>query len=254
MLRGVLMGVDRLFLFGLKLLDLGFQLGDLLGYLADLRLILVAVERLAEVERFGLLELQLVEPVGVALLFLVGQSEPRFLFGFQREHLAIRRSAEGERRGLVELRFRMVHELRRGAVDGNDGLGKVFIVENDAAVGDKAVAVEHTGKGLREDGFAGAGFADDGDGFVLVNIERNAADGRKDTAADTELDFQILYGEEDFLFFHIVSSPYICVRGSDASPRFWPTTYSTTVMKDASATGDQNSKPQPGVTMALSAL
>ena len=148
----------------------------------------------------------------------------------------------------------MVHELRRGAVDRNNGLGKVFVVKDDAAVGDEAVAVEHTGKGLREDRFAGAGLTDDGDRLMLIDIEGDTADGRENTAADAELDFEILGREEDFLFFHSLSPPHICVRGSDASPRFWPTTYNTTVMKDASATGDQNSKPQPGVTMALSAL
>ena len=43
------------------------------------------------------------------------------------------------------------------------------------------------------------------------------------------------------------------VLGSDASPRFWPTTYSTTVMMDTTTTGLQNSNSQPGVTMALCA-
>ena len=81
-------------------------------------------------------------------------------------------------------------------------------------------------------------------------IPRMAVSSRPRTR---NLTWRSLTDNRTFLFSAISLPPYIWVRGSDASPRFCPTRYSTMVMMDATNTGHQNSQPQPGVTMAFCA-
>ena len=144
------------------------------------------------------------------------------------------------------------HLAALGRTVSHLGIRQLLVVIQELTLADKAIGLQHTGKGLGEYTLTRAGLTHDRDGFIFIQVKGHAADSRQNTASDAELYVQILDGEQNFLIFHVVTS-YIWVLGSEASPRFWPTTYRTTAMMEAMATGDQNSISQPGVVMAFCA-
>ena len=91
-------------------------------------------------------------------------------------------------------------------------LGEVLSLEQDGALGDGAVGLEHAGERLGENALAGAGLADDGERFALVKVEGHAADGREVIVTDAELDFNVLCGQNDVSVFCHYSAPltYAC--------------------------------------------
>ena len=72
------------------------------------------------------------------------------------------------------------------------GLGDLVVGEDDRALRDEAVGVQHAREGLGQNGLAGAGLTDDGKGFVLINVQRDVADGGQNSAADVKLDDNVL--------------------------------------------------------------
>ena len=152
----------------------------------------------------------------------------------------------------VKALLKEVQSKLRHAPLFHTGIRQLRVLKDDIPAADEPVLVQHAGKCLSENRFTGAGLADDGDGFVLINVERDTADGGEDSAADAELDLEV-FDRQKYLFVFHRRPPYMCVRGSDASPRFCPTTYNTTVMTEATATGHQNSIWKPGVSMEPSA-
>ena len=78
-----------------------------------------------------------------------------------------------------------------------DGMFRIHAVIPDLAGVHPAVLVQKADEILGEDGFAGAGFADDGQGFALVQVQGDAPDRVEHFAAEAELYMQILYGKDD---------------------------------------------------------
>ena len=70
-------------------------------------------------------------------------------------------------------------------------LRDLVIRENDLALRNKTVGIEHAGKGLGQDGFTGAGLTDDRQRFVFINVQRDIADRGQDSAADIEFYFNV---------------------------------------------------------------
>ena len=84
-------------------------------------------------------------------------------------------------------------DLELEVIDKTDGY-LLCEVKNDATLGSrKSVNVPgvRINKSFRKYGFTCAGLSHDGDGFIFINIQGNAADGRKDSASHTEFHFQI---------------------------------------------------------------
>ena len=102
----------------------------------------------------------------------------------------------------VEHFQRTVQQMLVAVVEHDVGLCQAVIREDDAALGDEAVGIEHAGKGLGQHGLARAGLADDGEGLVFIHVQRDVADRREDTAADVELDLHIFQGEQYLSIFH----------------------------------------------------
>ena len=66
------------------------------------------------------------------------------------------------------------------------------IVKNDITLINKAVGIQHAGKGFCKNGFTGTRFAYDRNAFVFLDVQGYPADGREDSSPHTELDHQIL--------------------------------------------------------------
>ena len=222
---------EDLFALCLELLAFGLELGDLLLDLDDL----LGVLRVAAVEGLEIVVLVdgvVLEPLqagGVIGLLVQAQG----LSGLDLVLLFLNGAELGcaalEHGVLVEHVLILLELAAVGGVQFDGGIGDLVVGEDDGAVGDKAVGFEHAGKGLGQNGFAGAGFADDGQGLVLIDVQRDAADGGQDTAADVELDFDVLEGEKDFTIGLILHNSVLLLtcgssgrwrpRGSDRPDR-----------------------------------
>ena len=75
------------------------------------------------------------------------------------------------------------------------------IVKDDAALGNEAVGVQHAGEGLGQHGFPRAGFTDDRDGFMFIDIQADVPDRGQDPAAYIEFDADVFQGKEDLSVF-----------------------------------------------------
>ena len=91
--------------------------------------------------------------------------------------------------------------------------------------------------------FTGTGLSYDSNGLILVNIQRYAPGlpsgygrGHGILPVKSLIDNNTFYLPCGF-------PSYICVLGSDASPRFCPTTYNTTVMIEATTTDSRTESP-----------
>ena len=91
-------------------------------------------------------------------------------------------------------------------------LGEILALEHDGAIRDGAVGFEHAGERLGENALAGAGLTDNGERLALVQVERDAADGREIIITDAEFDFNVLCGQNDISVICHYSAPltYAC--------------------------------------------
>ena len=101
---------------------------------------------------------------------------------------------------LIEHIFEALQLAKIAGREPNVGFGELIVRKDDGAVGDEAIGFEHAGEGFGKNRFAGAGFADYRERFVLVDIEGNAADCGEDSSANVEFDFDVLEGQKDFSF------------------------------------------------------
>ena len=79
-------------------------------------------------------------------------------------------------------------------------LGQILAVIKDLAGFDNGVVGQNAHDGLDTDGFAGAGFADDGQRFAPIQIKADTSDSLHQTAVCTETDPQIPHGQDHVLF------------------------------------------------------
>ena len=140
------------------------------------------------------------------------------------QNLLIGVRAEFQRGKSVQLPVCMPHYRALRASLGHAGVRQLFIVENYISVVNEAVVVQHSRKGLCKYRFAGTRLPHYGNGLIFVNIKGYSAYGGKYPAAHPEFYKQILNREQHLFFICIVvfhcAPPYICVLGSEASPRF----------------------------------
>ena len=198
------MCLDVSFALLLQLDDLGLHGLDLLAHLLVLGLLSLGVDGLALVEQLGLLEVQSVDTLGGSVVLFLAQVLAGLLLGLQLDHGTEGGSAGLQLGGLVQGSLSLGDSGLGSAVQGDLGIGQFLIVEDDGALVDVAVGIQHTGEGLGEDGLTGAGLADDGDGLALVEVQGNAADSGQGSAANLEVHVQVLNGQQYFSIFHTV--------------------------------------------------
>ena len=191
----LLVGGNGSSLLLLQGLDLAVQGVDLRLGLLDLGLFLGGVQGLLDVEELGALVGELGDLAVELFLLLLAEGAAVLALQLQGLH-----GPEGLR---TVFQLGILMELFLGAVDHvlgrigqrHHGIGQLLVVEDDGALADIAVGVEHTGKGLGEHRLAGAGLADDGHGLVLMEVQGDTADGGQGPAADAEIDVQVLDGQ-----------------------------------------------------------
>ena len=141
----------------------------------------------------GALEVQLIQLLVHLRALLIADARAGAALGLQLDNGAVRRGAQLQLGGLIQLLGNAPDPLLGRGGQSDRGILQQGIIENDAAVADKAVRLQHTGKGLGKDRLAGAGLAHNGDGLILVNVQINAANGSQNSAADVEFDLQVLH-------------------------------------------------------------
>ena len=205
--------MGQLLLLLLEVLDLPVQILDELCGLPDLVLFVGGVKGLLQIEGVSALGHQvLVLRLGRGLL-LVAETGLPALFRLQLQDLLIDARSGLQLGGLVELVQRLADQPVGNRRQPHVGIGQLLIVEDDAAVIDKAIGIQHPGKGLGKHAFTGAGLAYDGDGFILINIQGDSPDGCQHPAAHPELDPEVIDGQQNlFLFCHIHSPLHVRPR------------------------------------------
>ena len=182
--RGILLGNQ-----GLDLLVQGGQLG---GGLANLVPLLLGVQGLLHVEGLCLVIAQILQPLFEGGLFLGGQGCLVLGLGLQALHLLVDFRTVFQPGKLIQTVLNPMDNPPLGIPQGNLEVCQSFIGEDNLALVNKAVGIQHIGKGLGKHGLAGSGLAHNGDGLVFIDIQGNAPNGGENSATDMEFHNQIL--------------------------------------------------------------
>ena len=185
-----------------QLLDLCVVLLDGLRRRPDLVLLLGGIIGLLQVIKLGALVLKLLQLRLLRLLLRAAQAALFLLLALQLQDFAVGGGPQLQVGVFVQLLPGPVHEGAGPGVQLDHRVRQLVVAEDDGAVVDIAVGVQHPGEGLGKHRLTRAGLAHDGDGFVLVDIQGDAADGGEDSAPDPELHVQILDGQQYLSFFH----------------------------------------------------
>ena len=215
---GILFGggfavLGRLLLLGREGLHLLLHLLEATARLADLVLLLGGVIGLLGVEEVVVLVLELLALPGESGALLVAEGAAHPFLALQGLELLVGGRAVFQAGGVVELRLGVGEHLLGGGGQLRVGIRQGLVMEDNAPVADIAVGIQHPREGLGKNGLAGAGLAHDGDGLVLQDVQGNPPDGGQFPAADTELDMEVLDGQQDVLVFcHISASLHMGPR------------------------------------------
>ena len=172
-------------------LQLDIHSFDLNGNFLQASLLLLRIDSLLQVEQLSTLELQFLHSSGDLFLFFRAHSGVLSLLTLQSLDLTEDLRTQLQLGVCVQLVPCILDGTLLGCTVGSDGISQFLIVEDNGAFIDEAVGLQHTGKGLGEDGLTGTGFANDGNGFIFIEIHGNAANGGQDSSTDTEFNMQV---------------------------------------------------------------
>ena len=194
-LKLLLVGSNGIGLFFLLRLDLPVEVLDLgFGFL-NAGLFLGGVKGLLQIEEFRALVFQFGDLAVQPLLLFLTEFRLVLALQFQGLHGLVSGGAIFQLGILIELFLSAVNEMLGTVGQCHNGVSQLLVVEDDRPLADIAIGIEHTGKGLGEDRLTGTGFADDGYGLILVEVQRNTPDGRQRPTTDSEVDVQVLDGQ-----------------------------------------------------------